>query len=55
MLRLYEGVPEEQASALLGIAVERIRTVCDRSVATMRGTRSPTARWGRTRRSRAAP
>ncbi|MEU9204388.1 sigma factor-like helix-turn-helix DNA-binding protein [Streptomyces sp. NPDC048332] len=56
VLRLYEGVPEEQASALLGIAVERIRSVCDRSVATMRGTRSPTARWGRTRQQlRAAP
>lgn len=55
VLRLYEGLPEEQTSALLGIAVERIRTVCDRSVATMRGTRGPTARWGRARRSRAAP
>lgn len=55
VLRLYEGVPEEQASALLGMAEERIRTVCDRSVATMRGTRGPTARWGRTRQLRAAP
>ncbi|WP_371602965.1 RNA polymerase [Streptomyces sp. NBC_01220] len=55
VLRLYEGVPEEQASALLGISVERIRSVCDRSVATMRGTRSPTGRWGHTRQLRAAP
>ncbi|MER5363458.1 sigma factor-like helix-turn-helix DNA-binding protein [Streptomyces sp. NPDC002785] len=46
VLRLYEGVAEEQAAALLGLPVERIRAICNRSVATMRGTRRPTARWG---------
>ncbi|MEU5977224.1 sigma factor-like helix-turn-helix DNA-binding protein [Streptomyces sp. NPDC047315] len=33
VLRLYEGVPEEQAAALLGLPVERIHTVCERAVA----------------------
>ncbi|MFJ2898221.1 sigma factor-like helix-turn-helix DNA-binding protein [Streptomyces sp. NPDC087218] len=46
VLRLYEGVAEEQAAALLGLPVERVRAVCNRAVATMRGTRSPTERWG---------
>lgn len=46
VLRLYEGVGEEQAAALLGITVERVRAVCNRSMATMRGTRRPTARRG---------
>ncbi|WP_393063687.1 sigma factor-like helix-turn-helix DNA-binding protein [Streptomyces sp. LN549] len=47
VLRLYEGVPEEQTAALLGVPADRIRTVCNRAVATMRGTRTPTARRGR--------
>ncbi|MFF3394257.1 sigma factor-like helix-turn-helix DNA-binding protein [Streptomyces sp. NPDC002669] len=46
VLRLYEGVAEEQAAALLGLPVERVRAVCNRAVATMRGTRRPTERWG---------
>ncbi|MET9658936.1 sigma factor-like helix-turn-helix DNA-binding protein [Streptomyces sp. NPDC006510] len=46
VLRLYEGVAEEQAAALLGLPVERVRAICNRSVATMRGTRRPTTRWG---------
>ncbi|MGW2084791.1 sigma factor-like helix-turn-helix DNA-binding protein [Streptomyces sp. NPDC001880] len=46
VLRLYEGVAEEQTAALLGLPVEQVRTVCNRSVATMRGTRRPTARRG---------
>ncbi|MFE7466116.1 sigma factor-like helix-turn-helix DNA-binding protein [Streptomyces sp. NPDC057499] len=46
VLRLYEGVAEEQTAALLGMPVERVRAVCNRSVATMRGTRRPTARRG---------
>ncbi|MEV8453866.1 sigma factor-like helix-turn-helix DNA-binding protein [Streptomyces sp. NPDC052095] len=46
VLRLYEGVAEEQAAALLGVPVERVRALCHRSVATMRGTRPPTARRG---------
>ncbi|MEU6013626.1 sigma factor-like helix-turn-helix DNA-binding protein [Streptomyces sp. NPDC047515] len=55
VLRLYEGVAEEQAAALLGLPVERIRAICNRSVATMRGTRRPTARWGPQRSLGAAP
>ncbi|NEB19970.1 RNA polymerase subunit sigma-70 [Streptomyces coelicoflavus] len=35
VLRLYEGVAEEQASALLGLPVDRIRTICDRATATV--------------------
>ncbi|MFB7912515.1 RNA polymerase [Streptomyces sp. NPDC056061] len=45
VLRLYEGVAEEQAAALLGLPADRLRAVCNRSVATLRGTRRPTARW----------
>ncbi|MGW1225665.1 sigma factor-like helix-turn-helix DNA-binding protein [Streptomyces sp. NPDC001515] len=44
VLRLYEGVPEEQTAALLGVPADRVRAVCNRSVATMRGTRAPTER-----------
>ncbi|MEE4491007.1 sigma factor-like helix-turn-helix DNA-binding protein [Streptomyces sp. BE230] len=55
VLRLYEGVPEEQTAALLGVPVDRIRAVCNRAVATMRGTRSPSARRGHTRPLGAAP
>ncbi|MFF2008030.1 sigma factor-like helix-turn-helix DNA-binding protein [Streptomyces sp. NPDC058195] len=46
VLRLYEGVAEEQTAALLGAPVERVRAICNRSVATMRGTRPPTVRRG---------
>ncbi|MEE1771514.1 sigma factor-like helix-turn-helix DNA-binding protein [Streptomyces sp. JV185] len=46
VLRLYEGVAEEQAAALIGVPVERVRAVCNRAVATMRGTRRPTSRRG---------
>ncbi|WP_406007054.1 RNA polymerase subunit sigma-70 [Streptomyces sp. NBC_00637] len=35
VLRLYEGVAEEQVAALLGLPTERIRTVCDRATATL--------------------
>ncbi|MER6024726.1 sigma factor-like helix-turn-helix DNA-binding protein [Streptomyces sp. NPDC001851] len=35
VLRLYEGVAEEQAAALLGLPKERVRTVCDRATATL--------------------
>lgn len=42
VLRLYEGVAEEQAAALLGLPVERVRTTCTRSVAVLR--RTPAAR-----------
>jgi len=35
VLRLYEGVAEEQAAALLGLPAERVRTICDRATATL--------------------
>jgi len=35
VLRLHEGVDEEQTAACLGLPVERVRAVCTRAVATM--------------------
>lgn len=35
VLRLSEGVAEEQTAALLGLPVERVRTICARAVATL--------------------
>jgi hypothetical protein len=35
VLRLYEGVAEEQTAALLGLPVAHVRTVCARAVATL--------------------
>ncbi|MFI1653682.1 sigma factor-like helix-turn-helix DNA-binding protein [Streptomyces sp. NPDC020472] len=35
VLRLYEGVAEEQVAALLGLSEARVRAVCARSVATL--------------------
>ncbi|NBE54167.1 sigma factor-like helix-turn-helix DNA-binding protein [Streptomyces boluensis] len=35
VLRLGEGVAEEQTAALLGLPVERVRSICARSVATL--------------------
>ncbi|MBK3626180.1 sigma factor-like helix-turn-helix DNA-binding protein [Streptomyces asoensis] len=35
VLRLYEGVADEQVAALLGLPTERVRTVCDRAMATL--------------------
>ncbi|UUU24608.1 sigma factor-like helix-turn-helix DNA-binding protein [Streptomyces sp. DSM 40750] len=35
VLRLYEGVAEEQTAALLGLPVERVRTICLRAMATV--------------------
>ncbi|MFI1730397.1 sigma factor-like helix-turn-helix DNA-binding protein [Streptomyces acidicola] len=35
VLRLYEGVAEEQTAALLGLPVERVRTICARAMATL--------------------
>ncbi|KPI06069.1 sigma-70 region 4 domain protein [Actinobacteria bacterium OK074] len=35
VLRLYEGVAEEQTAALLGLPTERVRTLCDRAMATL--------------------
>ncbi|MYR58140.1 RNA polymerase subunit sigma-70, partial [Streptomyces sp. SID625] len=39
VLRLYEGVAEEQAAALLGLPAERVRVIGDRAIATL--TRTP--------------
>ncbi|GHG18839.1 sigma factor-like helix-turn-helix DNA-binding protein [Streptomyces zaomyceticus] len=50
VLRLYEGVAEEQAAALLGLPVARVRAVCARSVAALRAA----ARSDGTARGRAA-
>ncbi|MEU2430950.1 MULTISPECIES: sigma factor-like helix-turn-helix DNA-binding protein [unclassified Streptomyces] len=36
VLRLYEGVAEEQTAALLGLPVERVRAICARAVAALR-------------------
>jgi Sigma-70, region 4 len=36
VLRLYEGVDEEQAAAQLGLPTERVRTVCLRATAALR-------------------
>ncbi|WP_179382117.1 sigma factor-like helix-turn-helix DNA-binding protein [Streptomyces sp. SA15] len=35
VLRLYEGVAEEQAAALLGLPPERVRAICDRATTTL--------------------
>ncbi|MFR9800132.1 sigma factor-like helix-turn-helix DNA-binding protein [Streptomyces sp. MS06] len=48
VLRLYEGVGEEQVAALLGLPLERVRTVCDRATATLlHPPRSPARAVGR--------
>ncbi|MFC8711231.1 MULTISPECIES: sigma factor-like helix-turn-helix DNA-binding protein [unclassified Streptomyces] len=39
VLRLYEGVAEEQAAALLGLPSERVRVIGDRAIAAL--TRAP--------------
>ncbi|MFC4606743.1 sigma factor-like helix-turn-helix DNA-binding protein [Streptomyces maoxianensis] len=38
VLRLYEGVAEEQTAALMGLPVDRVRAICTRAIATMRST-----------------
>ncbi|MEU3354318.1 sigma factor-like helix-turn-helix DNA-binding protein [Streptomyces sp. NPDC037389] len=35
VLRLYEGVAEEQTAAALGVSVERVRALCARAVLTV--------------------
>ncbi|MFD3584036.1 sigma factor-like helix-turn-helix DNA-binding protein [Streptomyces sp. NPDC058683] len=35
VLRLYEGVAEEQAAALLGLPTDRVRIICDRAITTL--------------------
>ncbi|GAA0580193.1 sigma factor-like helix-turn-helix DNA-binding protein [Streptomyces crystallinus] len=40
VLRLYEGVAEEQVAALIGLPAERVRVICTRAIATMRSARA---------------
>nr|WP_229924572.1 sigma factor-like helix-turn-helix DNA-binding protein [Streptomyces sulfonofaciens] len=35
VLRMYEGVAEEQTAALLGLSVERVHTICARAMSTL--------------------
>ncbi|MFJ8788045.1 sigma factor-like helix-turn-helix DNA-binding protein [Streptomyces sp. NPDC102462] len=35
VLRLYEGVAEEQAAALLGLSAEQVRAICERAMTTL--------------------
>ncbi|MEG3630588.1 sigma factor-like helix-turn-helix DNA-binding protein [Streptomyces poriticola] len=35
VLRVFDGVAEEQTAALLALPVERVRTICDRATATL--------------------
>ena len=35
VLRMYEGVPEEQTAALLGLSTERVRAVCAQATAAL--------------------
>ncbi|MEU0845754.1 sigma factor-like helix-turn-helix DNA-binding protein [Streptomyces sp. NPDC005962] len=41
VLRLYEGVAEEQTAATLGLPVERVRAICTRAVSLMRTAAPP--------------
>ncbi|MFF3749906.1 sigma factor-like helix-turn-helix DNA-binding protein [Streptomyces sp. NPDC002018] len=36
VLRVYEGVAEEQTAALIGLPVERVHAICARAIRTMR-------------------
>ncbi|MFD3658832.1 sigma factor-like helix-turn-helix DNA-binding protein [Streptomyces sp. NPDC058620] len=47
VLRLYEGVAEEQAAALLGLPAERVRAICTRAVGTMYAPPEPPEHPGR--------
>ncbi|GAA4071795.1 MULTISPECIES: sigma factor-like helix-turn-helix DNA-binding protein [Streptomyces] len=38
VLRLYEGVAEEQTAATVGLPVDRVRAICTRAVTAMRST-----------------
>ncbi|GGW31343.1 DNA-directed RNA polymerase sigma-70 factor [Streptomyces lucensis JCM 4490] len=46
VLRLHEGVAEEQTAVLLGLPAERVRTVCDRAVAGLLHPARPAAARG---------
>ena len=54
VLRLYEGVAEEQVAAALGLPVERVRELCTRGMAAMLSRVRRAARRGRARAARAA-
>ena len=41
VLRLKEGIAEEQVAAALGLPVERVRALCTRSVAVLRSREGP--------------
>ncbi|MFJ5529791.1 sigma factor-like helix-turn-helix DNA-binding protein [Streptomyces sp. NPDC093261] len=41
VLRLYEGIAEEQTAALLGLPTERVRMICARATATVLHPRGP--------------
>ncbi|MEU5419041.1 sigma factor-like helix-turn-helix DNA-binding protein [Streptomyces sp. NPDC020667] len=41
VLRLHEGVAEEQVAACLGLPTERVRVLCTRAVAVLRSRRTP--------------
>ncbi|MGW0080601.1 sigma factor-like helix-turn-helix DNA-binding protein [Streptomyces sp. NPDC003393] len=43
VLRLYEGVAEEQAAATLGLPPERVRVICDRAIAALTHPPAPPA------------
>ncbi|MFC7305250.1 sigma factor-like helix-turn-helix DNA-binding protein [Streptomyces monticola] len=47
VLRLCEGVAEEQTAALLGLPVERVRTICFRSMAVLLSAPPPGAPGGK--------
>ncbi|MFI1801773.1 sigma factor-like helix-turn-helix DNA-binding protein [Streptomyces sp. NPDC020379] len=41
VLRLHEGIAEEQVAACLGLPTERVRVLCTRAVAVLRSRRTP--------------
>ncbi|MFJ3333874.1 sigma factor-like helix-turn-helix DNA-binding protein [Streptomyces sp. NPDC086766] len=51
VLRLYEGVAEEQAAALLGLPTDRVRAICDRAITALTRAR---AKHGRSAQERPA-
>jgi hypothetical protein len=48
VLRLYEGVAEEQIAAVLGLPVERVRTLCTQAMAELISDGGSAAATGRT-------
>ncbi|MCC5035229.1 hypothetical protein DMH02_018920 [Streptomyces sp. WAC 00631] len=54
VLRLHEGVPEEQTAAQLGLPADRVRAICLRSVSLLRSSSRTARGGGPERRERAA-